>query len=78
MPENQQSQSPQDSEKEAERQVGDADDLSEYTVEVNGVETTMMLSEEDAKRYDNAKKGSSSGSKSADAPANKSRSAEDK
>ena len=45
--------------------------LEEYTVLINGIEHTMMLTAEDADRYESA-------SKAKKAPANKARSAEDK
>lgn len=51
--------------------------MDEYVVTINGVEHTMMLSQEDAERYgDNAKKSSSSSTakSKASAPSNKARS----
>ena len=40
-------------------------DTSEYTVTINGIEHTMMLTDEDAKRYgDDAKKAGASTKKS--------------
>lgn len=48
--------------------------MKEYTVTIGGVDHTMQLSDEDAKRMD-AKPVST---KAADAPANKSRSAKNK
>ena len=45
--------------------------LEEYTVLINGIEHTMMLTADDAERYEQA-------SKSKKAPANKARTAEDK
>ncbi len=49
-------------------------DLKEYTVNIGGVEHTMQLSEEDAKRYGDAAKAASKSS----TPSNKSRTAENK
>lgn len=47
--------------------------MDEYTVTVNGIEHTMLLDDEDAKRYgDNAKKVEKTATKKAAAPANKS------
>jgi len=46
--------------------------LNEYTVTINGIEHTMLLTDEDAERYgDNAKKGGATATKKASAPANK-------
>lgn len=45
-------------------------DLNEYDVVINGMKTRLKLSDEDAKRYPEAKKAASS--KRAPAPANKS------
>lgn len=45
--------------------------LEEYTVLINGTEHTMLLTAEDAERYETATKAKK-------APANKSRTAEDK
>lgn len=48
--------------------------MEEYTVTINGIEHTMLLTPEDAERYgENAKKASSTSSK-ASTPANKARS----
>lgn len=44
--------------------------LEEYTVVINGIEHTLLLTAEDAERYETATKAS--------APANKSRTARDK
>lgn len=50
-----------------------ADKLEEYTVVINGIEHTMLLTAEDAERYgDNAKKSGAAQTKKASAPANKS------
>ena len=46
--------------------------LEEYTVLINGMEHTLLLTAEDAERYESATKGKSK------APANKARTAEDK
>jgi hypothetical protein len=55
----------------------DAPELSEHTVKINGIEHTMMLSDEDAQRYqdaedaDNARTGEADASTKAKTPANK-------
>lgn len=47
----------------------DDQELSEYTVKVNGIEHTMMLTAEDAKRYgDDATKGGKSSTKKSTPP----------
>jgi hypothetical protein len=49
----------------------DAQKLSEYTVTLNGLEHTMLLTDEDAKRYgENAKKAGAS-NKARSEPPNK-------
>lgn len=53
--------------------MSDEQEPSEYTVDINGVEHTMLLTEEDAKRY-----GDSATKAKAKAPANKSSSASSK
>jgi hypothetical protein len=57
--------------------------VSEKTVKINGIEHTMLLSDEDAKRYEAAEETfqaqkSDAGAKSEKAPANKAKSAQDK
>jgi len=47
-------------------------DMDEYTVSINGIEHTLLLSPEDAKRWgDNAVKKGSTGTKQSTAPATK-------
>lgn len=49
--------------------MSDESGLSEYTVEINGIEHTLQLDEEAAKRYGDAAKAVSA--KAQKAPANK-------
>ncbi|MFD7157954.1 hypothetical protein ACXJJ3_08745 [Kribbella sp. WER1] len=46
--------------------------LTEYTVTINGIEHTMLLSETDAEKYGDAAKKAGAATKKATAPANKS------
>ena len=65
-----------------EQQQHSEEEPTERTVMVNGIEHTMMLTDEDAKRYElaeeNRPKAEESSSSKAKAPANKARQGESK